>query len=90
MIASIPPTDSKFRNDSNRPSWKISTSTPSEAPSDTTLISSALIGTRIDPVSRNSSTNVATMTTAIAAGACSPIAWVKSIRCAVWPVTQIG
>ena len=30
------------------------------------------------------------MTTAIADGACSPMAWVKSIRCAVCPVTQVG
>ena len=69
MIVSMPPVDWNPSSDSPWPSWKTHTSTPSEAPRETTLMSSALIGTRIDPVSRNSSTNVARMTTAIAAGA---------------------
>ena len=90
MTASTPPVDEKPSSDSRWPSWKIQTTTPSEAPSEITFISRALIGISTDPVSRNSSTNVARMTTAIAQGASAASAAVKSISPAVGPVTQVG
>ena len=90
MIVSMPPVEAKFSNDSPLPSWNTQTSTPSEAPSETMLISNALIGIRIEPVNRNSSTNVASTTTASAIGALAASASVKSINAAVCPLTQIG
>ena len=90
MIVSMPPVDLKFSSDSPLPSWNTHTSTPSDAPSETTLINRALIGIRIEPVSRNSRTKVARMTMAIAIGARAASASVKSTSAAVCPVTQIG
>ena len=45
-----PPVEVNPSRPSRWPSWKIRTSTPSDAPSDTTFISSALSGTSTEPV----------------------------------------
>ena len=72
------------------PSWNTQTSTPSDAASESKLVSSALIGITTEPVMRNSSTNVAKITIPAAHGSPSMSAVAKSSWPAAWPVTQVG
>ena len=62
MKPSMPPVELNPSNDSPLPSWNTQTSTPSEAPREITFMINALIGISTDPVMKNSSTNVASMT----------------------------
>ena len=57
-VASMKPVGVKSSSPDRWPSWKIQTSAPNEAPSDSTFITSALTGSTTEPKARNSSTNV--------------------------------
>ena len=61
-MASTKPVGVKSRNPDRWPSWKIHTSAPNEAPSDSTFMSTALTGSTTEPNARNSSTNVVATT----------------------------
>src|SRR5680860_1479603 len=90
MMVSIPPALVKSSTSSRWPYWKTQTTTPSDAPSETTLSSNAFSGTSSEPVIANSSANVASTTMPIAHGASADVASTKSTRPAAWPVTQVS
>ena len=69
---SMPPVGVKFSRPDRWPSWNTQTSTPSDAASEITLVSSALTGTTTEPVMRNSSTRHATATIPIGPAARAP------------------
>ena len=87
----MPPVGVKSSRPSRWPSWKTQTSTPSEAPSETTLISSALTGITTEPVMRNSRTRVPSATRPIAIRRpCQQRVGEVHAAPAAWPMTQVG
>ena len=59
MVGSMVPVGVKLSSPDRWPSWKIHTTTPNVADSDSTFITIALTGSTTEPNARNSSTNVA-------------------------------
>ena len=64
------------------------TRAPKLAVSDSSVISTALIGSTTDPNSRNSTMSIAPMTVMSMYGSCSSIEWRKSYEPAAMPPTR--
>src|ERR1700731_4126620 len=62
MVGSMDPVGVNCSSRDRCPHWKIHTTTPNVAPSDSTFITIAFRGRTTDPKARNSSTNVDTQT----------------------------
>ena len=90
IAVSTPPGERTRASPSRRPSWNTHTITPNEAPSEITLMNSALNGTTTDPVMRNSSTNVASTTMRTASGVCARRSCNRSTSTAAGPVVYVG
>ena len=87
-MASTNPVGVKSRKPDRLPSWKIQTSAPNEAPSDSTFITTALTGSTIEPKARNSSTNVVATTNRPIHGSSEPRLSSRSSSTAAWPPTS--
>src|SRR5262249_3848370 len=83
----IDPVDLKSRNDSRWPCWKIHTSTPYAAPTDSRLSRIALIGITIERNVSSSNTNASPRTNANTIGARDLLLELKSAFPADSPVT---
>ena len=84
------PTESKLRKPARCPSWKIHTKAPKLAHRLRMFMTTALIGTMIEPVIRNSSTSVATITMRAAHGRRSLSRVLMSISSAAMPPTSVS
>ncbi len=87
MVGSMVPVGVNCSSRDRCPSWKIHTTTPYMADSDSTFIAIALTGSTTDPNARNSSTNVASPTTSPIHGKICPRLDSSSTSCAVGPPT---
>ena len=87
MVGSIVPLGVNCSSPDRCPSWKIQTTTPYMADSDSTFITIALTGSTTEPNARNSSTNVASATTSAIHGSVRPRLESSSTSCAVCPPT---
>ena len=84
------PTESKPRNPARCPSWKIQTRAPKLAQRLRMFMTTALIGTMIEPVMRNSSTSVAATTRRAANGRRSLSLALMSMSSAAMPPTSVS
>ena len=87
MVGSMVPVAVKCSGPDRRPYWKIHTTAPNVADSDSTFITIALTGSTIKPNARNSSTKVAATTTSAIHGSVRDKLPSSSTSCAVWPPT---
>ena len=87
MVGSIEPVGVNCSRRDRCPHWKIHTTTPNVADSDSTFITIALTGSTTDPNARNSSTNVASATTSAIHGSVRPRLYSSSTSCALCPPT---
>ena len=84
------PTESKPKTPARCPSWKIQTRAPKLAQRLRMFMTTALIGTMIEPVIRNSSTRVAATTRRAANGRRSLSRALMSMSSAAMPPTSVS
>jgi hypothetical protein len=87
IVGSMVPVGVNCRSPDRCPSWKIHTTTPNVAASDSRFIAIALTGSTTDPNARNSSTNVAPAMTRPIHGTVADKLLSSSTSCAVCPPT---
>ncbi len=89
IVGSMEPVGVNRSRPDRWPHWKIHTTTPNVAPSDSTFITIAFSGRTTEPKARNSSTNVDTQTSSaihgrteprLASSSTSPIAASRAMR----------
>ena len=88
MVGSIEPVGVNRSRPDRCPHWKIHTTTPNVADSDSTFITIALTGSTTEPKARNSSTNVETPTSSAIQGSVAPRLASSSTSPAVVPPTS--
>src|SRR6478609_5684058 len=88
MVGSMEPVGVNWSRPDRCPHWKIHTTTPNVADSDSTFITIALTGSTTDPKARNIRTNVDTTTSSAIHGSTEPSEASSSTRLAVVPPTS--
>ena len=88
IVGSIEPVGLNRSRPDRCPHWKIQTTTPNVADSDSTFITIAFSGSTTEPNARNSSTNVETQTSSAIQGSVEPRLLSSSTSPAVVPPTR--